>query len=90
MLHWTSQFIFLELNLKLNDRSEPGDFLGLFGSLCGYPIAYYKKKTKKIQDQTKTSTINSQNQNYPRISKHVTSHRREQKSRTYAKTGLKT
>ena len=39
MLHWTSQLICLELNLKLNDRSEPDDFLGLFGSPCGYPIA---------------------------------------------------
>lgn len=90
MLHWTSQFTCLELSLKLNDRSEPDDFLGVFGSLCGYPIAYYKQTTKKVQDQTKTSIINSQNQNYPGISKHVTSHRREQKSRICAKTGLKT
>ena len=93
MLHWTSQFICLELNLKLNERSEPDDFLGLFWSLCGYPIAYYKKKTKKVQDQTQKNTINSQNQNYTGISNmsyNITTHRREQKSRICAKVSLKT
>lgn len=46
-------------------------FLGLFWSIFGFPIAYYKKKTKKVQDQMKMSTINLQNQNYPGIPKHV-------------------
>ena len=53
--------------MKLNERSESDDFLGLFWSIFGFPIAYYKKKTKKVQDQTKMSTINLQNLNIYRL-----------------------